>query len=283
MKKLLAILTLMAMLLVSCGGGETPPADVEKDESESLEKVEETTGGLDTIIERGKLIVATSADYPPYEFTLLKDGETEFVGFDMDLAQYIADELGVELEIRDMDFKNVISSVDSGMADLGIAGLSPKSTRDSVLFSDIYYHATHGALIRKADKDSYSSNKDLEGKKIGVQMGSIQEDMANEIADADINALPVITALVQELKTNKVDLIIMEKPVAESYAKNNDDLMLAEGIELVDEESGSAIAIQKGREDLLEKVNEIIKRVQDDGLLDEWIVKANELQEQQGE
>ena len=278
MKKVLAVFLVMALFLGACAGEKTNSTNEATGESSVNVK-----NDVEAIQKRGKLIVATSADYPPYEFTLLKDGKTEFVGFDMELAKYIAKELGVELEIRDMDFKNVIGAVTSGMADIALAGLSPKADRTEVAFSDIYYHATQGVLIRIADKDLYNAKEDLEDKKLGVQLGSIQEEIGAEIKGAKLSSLPLVTALIQELKTNKVNALILEKPVAAAYAKANPELMVVEGIEMIDDAGGSAVAIGKNNLNLQKKINEILAKVKEENLLETWIVEANKLQEKQGD
>ncbi len=257
--RLFALIFVLAIAMVSCG--QKPQASSDDPFAE--------------VKERGKLILATSADYPPYEFKSLKDGKETYAGFDIAMAQYMADKIGVELEIRDMEFKNVIGAVTSGMADIGIAGISPKADRTEVLFSDIYYQATHGALVRKADLDKYKSEDDLKSKKIGVQIGSIQEDMAKKIEGADVVSLPLVTTLIQELKTKKVDAIIVEKPVGEAFAKVHDDLAMAEGIELIDPDGGSAIAINKEKPAFRDAINELIKEIKEKNLFENWVVEAH--------
>lgn len=267
MKKNICLFLMMlgiAILVVSCG---------QKPKASSDDPFQE-------IKDRGKLILATSADYPPYEFKTLEDGKETYAGFDIEMAKYIAKKIGVELEIRDMEFKNVIGSVTSGMADIGIAGISPKAERTEVLFSDIYYQATHGALVRKTDLDAYKNETDLKSKKIGVQIGSIQEDMAKDIEGAQVISLPLVTTLVQELKTNKIDVVIMEKPVGESFAKVHKELEMAKGIELIDPDGGSAIAINKEKGAFRDAINEIIKEIKENNLFEEWVVKAHEASDQ---
>ncbi len=257
--RLFALIFVLAIAMVSCS--QKPQASSDDPFAE--------------VKERGKLILATSADYPPYEFKSLKDGKETYAGFDIAMAQYMADKIGVELEIRDMEFKNVIGAVTSGMADIGIAGISPTADRTEVLFSDIYYQATHGALVRKADLDKYKSEDDLKSKKIGVQIGSIQEDMAKKIEGADVVSLPLVTTLIQELKTKKVDAVIVEKPVGEAFAKVHDDLAMAEGIELIDPDGGSAIAINKEKPAFRDAINELIKEIKEKNLFENWVVEAH--------
>lgn len=263
-KKYMVILSiaLVLALLVGCGNEE---------QGNMLEKVEA----------KGKLVVGTSADYPPYEFHTLIDGEDKIVGFDISLAQYIADELGVELEIQDMDFKNLVGALPAEMVDIVIAGMTPDPERD-INFSDVYYNATHGVVVRKDKMDLIKTEKDLEGKKLGVQMGSVQEDIAEQIKDAELVSLSLTNNLLMELKTDRVDGIIMEKPVAEAYAKANDDLMVVESINIVDGEGGSAIGIKKGEDEFTNRINEILKDVKDKELLDQWFIDASKMADEAG-
>ncbi len=261
-KKITVILAIVLTLsiLVSCGSSG-----------------EKTT--LDEIEERGTFIIGTSADYPPYEFHALIDGEDTIVGFDIMLAEYIAEEMGVELEIKDMDFKNLIGALSSGMIDAAIAGMSPDPERD-INFSDIYYKATHGVLVKTDNADLIQVEEDLKGKNIGVQMGTIQEGIAEEIEDANLTVLPLINNLIMEVQTERVDGVIMEKPVAEAYAKANPELMVVEEITIEDAEGGSVVGMKKGEDALTERINEILKQVEEENLLEEWIIEANKIQEE---
>ena len=262
-KKLIIVMTIVMALSLLSGCGN-------KGDKNTLEGIKES----------GKLVLGTSADYPPYEFSILEDGKEKIVGFDIAIAHYIADELGVELEIQDMDFKNLIASLPSGKVDIVIAGMNPDGERSKEAnFSDIYYEASHGVIIRKDSKDEIIKEDDLEGKSIGAQMGTIQEEIAEDIKDASVKSLPLTNNLLMELKSNKVDVVIMEMPVAESYAEANDDLMVVEGISIETGEGGSAIAMKKGNDELTEKINEILKDIDEKGLLDGWILQAQEYQD----
>lgn len=266
-KKLLLIITVIMTMAVLSACGKSTASGMDKN-------------SLEGIKEKGKLVVGTSADYPPYEFTILVDGKEEVVGFDMAMAKYIADELGVELEIQDMDFKNLLGAIPSGKVDMVIAGMSPDPERaKEVNFSEIYYNATHGVLIKKDSEASISKEEDLIGKKIGAQMGTVQEELANSIENAEVKSLGLTTNLLMELKTDKINAIIMEKPVAEAYAEANEDLMLVENIEYTAGGEGSAIAMKKDNNSLTDKVNEILKTIKEEELMEEWVIEAQKHQE----
>ena len=137
---------------------------------------------VERIKSSGKIILGTSADYPPYEFHALIDGKDTIVGFDVAIAKEIAKDLGVELEIKDMSFDGLLAALVSGNVDMVIAGMTPdEERRQSVDFSDIYYSAIHGAVIRKADMDKYGKDPaSLADKMIGAQKGAIQVNIAKQ-------------------------------------------------------------------------------------------------------
>ena len=132
-----SLLTLLAMVmafaLVGCGSGakngENAANNSEKKEAAQVSQ-EDMDAAAKEIKEKGKLVMATSADYPPYEWHLMKDGKDEIVGFDVEIAKAIAQEIGVELEIKDLDFDGIIPSITSGQADIGIAGMSATPERE---------------------------------------------------------------------------------------------------------------------------------------------------------
>lgn len=238
---------------------------------------EESKGKLAEIKENGKLVVGLSADYAPYEFHIMKDGKDQVVGFDISIANEIAENLGVELEIKEMEFGAIVQSVKSGMIDLGISGLTPDEERKKAVdFSDIYYEAEQGVLINKDNKDSIKGIGDLSGKKVGAQIGSIQAEIANGIEGADVKLLDNVNTLILELKTGKLDALIVELPVAKIATEVNQELSLADET-IKDSEGGSAIAIQKGNDDLVEAVNKTITELKDNGKMDEFVNEAIEL------
>lgn len=235
---------------------------------------------LDEIKEKGTLVVGLSADYAPYEFHIMENGEDKIVGFDVDIAKEIAKDLGVELEIMDMKFDTLISALPNDKVDLVISGLSPDEERKKAVdFSDIYYTAEHGAIVRAKDVEKYKKFTDLNRQKVGAQMGSIQADLAVEnIEDVEMQLLSNVNDLVVSLKGEKIEALVCELPVAEMIVKNNPELVVIEE-SIKDEEGGSAIALKKNSPKLLEEVNKTIARIQEEGLLDEFIVEANKLAE----
>lgn len=218
------------------------------------------------------LVMGTSADYPPYEYIDTAVSE-EIIGFDVDIANYIADQLGFELEVKDMDFNGLIPALTSDRVDFILAGMTPTPDRlENADFSEIYYVAEQ-MIISKADS-GITSLEDLQGKKLGVQLGSIQVDLANQIAeeigDVEVTERNKITDLVQELKSNRIEAAIIEDKVAEGHLKANSDLVAF--IIEEEEEAGSAVAFAKGS-DLKDQFNEVLNEMFENGEMDKLIMK----------
>jgi arginine/lysine/histidine transporter system substrate-binding protein len=219
-----------------------------------------------------KLVMATSADYAPFEY-IESDKSDEIIGFDVDLAKAIAGNLGYEIEIKDMDFGGLVQSLKSGQADFVLAGMTPTEKRKkNVDFSDIYYTAQHMIISKK--ESGIETVEDLEGKTVGVQLGSIQEGKAEEINKTvaiKVENRNRIPELIQELKAGRFDAIIIEDTVAKGYLNKEADLT---NFTLSDdpEEAGSAIAFPKDS-DLTEKFNQELKKMKENGELQELIVK----------
>ncbi|MCI5839226.1 MAG: transporter substrate-binding domain-containing protein [Peptoniphilaceae bacterium] len=280
MKKLLSIVMMMSMILTACSTGKVneESSNVKNSNVKSdAVSVSQQDDSLQKIIDKGTIKVGLSADYPPYEFMANVDGKPQISGSDITMAEYIADEIGVKVEYQDMDFKNLIGSLSSGQIDLVISGLSPTPEREKAInLSDLYFQSFSSAVT--LDSGTISSENDLEGKNIAVQMGSIQEEYANTIKNANVVSLSTTTDCLNQLKAKKVDAMILGGVVAENYVKNVDGLKLA--VEISDQEEGLCIGIKKGNDSLTEKINNIIKKIKEEKLYDKWLVDANELAEE---
>ena len=228
----------------------------------------------------GVLTVATSPDFAPYEFYALdEEGNPTLAGFDMALAQYIADYLGLELEVIPMDFDGTLSELSAKKVDLVLAGYSPDPARmDKMDFSDLYYLGGQSFVTVKGNEDKFKTLEDTNNPdyQIGAQIGSIQVDLAKENSpEADIVELSKVTDIVAELLAGHLDGAYIETAVAESYAKNYPELVLL--LEVPYEQAGSAVGVSKGNEALLAGVNEAIAAVLADGSMDKFVAEANEL------
>lgn len=210
------------------------------------------------------LILGTSPDYPPYESVDTTTGE--IIGFDIDIAKFIADELGYELKIEGMDFNGLVAALQAGRVDFVMAAMSVDPARD-VDFSDIYFVANNTIV----SKEGYTTLEELSGKKVGVQLGSTQEDVAGQIPDpGEIRPLNRIPDIIQEIKAGRLDAAIIEDAVAANYVSNNEDLQF--NVVHTDEEEGYAVALPKGS-DLLDDINEALKKLEESGKKDELVKK----------
>ncbi len=292
MKKIIALLLAAIMMLALCAGcGTTEETVAEPETEETATPVEETTEAaeteevteteeaaeLTTVVE-GKLTVATSPDFAPYEFYAIdENGDPVLAGFDPALAQYIADYLGLELEVIPMDFDGVLAELAAGSVDLGMAGLSPDPEREDAMdFSDIYYEGGQSFVCTTANADQFTALEDANKPEysIGAQNGSIQYDLAMEnTPDADVIALTKVTDIIAELVGGKLDGAFIETVVAESYAKNYPELFVA--FDVPYDVEGSAVGVVKGNEALLAGVNEAIAAALADGSMDSFVAEAN--------
>lgn len=284
MKKIFAgaLAAVMAVSLAACGSSstaDTTAAETESAAEESTEAAESTGSDIETV-EAGKLTVATSPDFAPYEFYAIdENGTPQLAGFDMDLAQYIADYLGLELEVVPMDFDGTIMELQQGNVDLGMAGYSPSPEREEVMdFSDIYITGGQSFVCRKDNADKFTSLEDTNNADciIGAQVGSIQAGLAKENSpEADIIEMAKVTDIIADLLAGKMDGAYIETMVAESYAKNYPELDIVLSVPY--DAEGSVVGVKKGNEALLKGVNEAIAKCIEDGTLNDYVAKANEL------
>ena len=147
--------------------------------------------------------MAVSPDYAPFEFKTLVDGKDQVVGSDIKLAQAIADELGVKLEVTTMSFDNVLSSLQAGKADIAISGISVTDERKKTFdFSDPYYETQNAIIVRKDQESTYSSLDAFKGKKVAVQKGTIEEGLAKkQLKDSTVVSLTAMGEAINEVKS----------------------------------------------------------------------------------
>ncbi|GMK46393.1 ABC transporter substrate-binding protein [Paenibacillus glycanilyticus] len=281
-KSLVLMLTLVVVFTLAACGGKNNANNSSSNESPAASAdngAAEATGKLADIKKAGKIVLGTSAEYAPYEFHKNIDGKDQIVGFDIEIAKEVAKDLGVELEIKDMDFGNLLAELKLGKIDFVIAGMTPDKERaKAVDFSKIYYEAKQGVLVRAEDKDKFKTMADLEGKAIGVQMGSTQEKIGQGIKGAKLKSLGKTTDLVLELKSKKVDALIAELPVAQGYANVNSDLALT-SISPEYESGGSAVAVNKGEKDLLAEIQKTLDHLTADKKIDQWVSEMTQISE----
>ena len=270
----LSMAALMAAALTACSSKPAETAAPEttqaqtaeaapETEGETAEASEEATGGAEAA--GGTLVMATNAEFPPYEY--YEDGD--IVGIDVEIAKAIAAKLGMELQIEDMAFDAIIPAVTSGKADFGAAGMTVTEERQrSVEFTDTYANSNQVAIV-KEDSDITGSDA-LAGKIIGVQIGTTGDALATEIKDATVERYNKGLEAVQSLTQGKIDAVVIDQATAEAFVKKT------EGIKILEEkmsEEEYAIAIKKGNMELVEKMNEAIKELKEEGKIDEIVAK----------
>lgn len=276
-KKFAALLLALMMILslAACGSKSDDSAQGSSDGDASSDDTAKSK--IEQIKEAGVLVMGTSADYPPNEFHTGVDGKDTIVGFDVAIAQYIADDLGVELKVVDMSFDNLCINLAKGDFDIVIAGMASTEERlKSVDFSDPYFKQ-QAILIRAEDDALYNKPEDLSGHKVGVQNGTIQVPIANELAGEE-NVVGLVKAqdLIMELKSGKLDVVYIDYTAALAFAAANDDLTVKDvGIE--SDSEGQCIGVQKGNEDFVAYLNEKIAEMQEQGLIDQYVAEAQTL------
>ncbi len=272
MQKVLALLLtlVLSMSLIACGNASSsqPAPSAPGSESAPASSDPQETP-------KEKIILGTSADYPPYEFHKIIDGKDQIVGFDISLAQLIAEKLGKELEIRDIPFDSCLIELNTDKVDFVIAGMSPDADRDA-FFSDIYYKTTQCVLVRKGEAAAYKDVASLAGKTIGAQLGSAQEKAAKqEMPESNLVSLQKVPDLLMDLTAGKSEAVVMEKLVAKSYLASNDNMEIAFDLEYMT--AGCAVAVKTGNQALLDEINVIVNEALADGTLDRFIDEAAKL------
>jgi len=304
MKKVMALLVSSAMVLSlsACGGSATKettaaaPAVTESTATETAagetaagDSTAETaaeaalTGRLAAIKAAGVLKVATSPDYPPYEFEdLSKSGQDKYVGADMVLAKYIADKLGVALQIDAMAFDACMAAVSEGRVDITICGMVPKEERRTAMdFTDVYYNDGNQVLVTlKENADNYKTLADFAGKRVAAQNGSLQYDLTvSQLPDSKCEIITSIPDAVMMLKTGKVDVIALASVAADNYTANYPELVICEPRFEYDS-LGVVAGVVKNEPEFVAALNEIVKDVVDSGIYYTWIEEASELSNQ---
>ena len=286
MKKIVAILLAVAMLLALAACGQTAAPETPEDpgneatQSPATEAPQEESGTgeptkMDEIKAEGVLVLGTSADYPPYEFHTEIDGVDTIVGFDISIAQYFADSLGVELKVVDMPFTSLLVGLSNGEFDLVMAGLTPSEERkQSVDFTDTIFNNTQIVMIRQEDAEKYTTTEDLAGQTVGAQTGTVQMDLAASVAgEENVVGLTRFQDLIMELKTGKLEAIFANNLVSTAYVSANPDLLVQDiGIDY--EDPGFAGAVQKGNEEFVAYLNELIAEMQEQGLIQQYVAEA---------
>lgn len=277
-----ALAACMAASLAACGSSDSAATTAASAAESTEAKAEDTTAAEDTAsaeetkteetkteetkAEGGVLVMATNAEFEPWEYY---EG-SEIVGIDVEIAQAIADKLGMELEVEDMAFDSIIPAVTSGKADFGAAGMTVDETRKkSVDFTDTYANASQ-VIIVKEDSE-ITGSADLTDKKIGVQLGTTGDLLSSELAgDENVERYNKGFEAVQALLQGKIDAVVIDSAPAKVFVEQSEGLKVCE--EAMSQEE-YAIAVKKGNTEMLDKINGALKELKEDGTIDEIINK----------
>lgn len=257
--------------IAGCGGEEKkaeakPAAAASADEGPLLAKIKE----------RGKLIVGTASGFPPYEFVDTSKAEKTVTGIDIALAQKIADKLEVKLEVQDMSFSALLSSIAADKIDIAIAAMNASEERKKAVdFSNPYMSSPHILLIRTEDAGKYKTLEDFRGKTIGAQKSSLQEKLAREqVPESNVVALDKVADTLIELGHGKIDAVASQGVVAQQYLVMHPELADS-GVKFENVKSSSSVAVPKGNPGLIKVINEVI--TENESNIPGWIKEYSEL------
>lgn len=275
----------MAFSLVACGSSTTQTAateaavETEGTETEGTEAAETEAAGEGTeaaaegevseAVADGVLTVGTNAEFPPFEF-VGDDGEPD--GFDIALIKAIGEKMGVEVEVENMEFASLVSSIGSKI-DLAIAGMTVTEERQAMVdFSDSYYEAVQYVIVG-ADSE-VATAEDLVGKNIGVQLGTTGDFIAEEIEGATVSQYNKAVDAVNDLINGRVDVVIIDKNPAQVFAERfGEDVKIIDGADFAFEAEEYAIAMPKGDAALVAAVNAALAEMQEDGTFDALVAE----------
>ncbi len=273
----MAIAACMAASLAACGGAgtaettgaqttaaQTTAAQTTAAEAGETASAEETTPAetkAEAEATGGVLVMATNAEFAPWEYY---EGD-KIVGIDPEIAQAIADKLGMTLEIEDMAFDSIISAVTSGKADFGAAGMTVEEDRKVFVdFTDTYANASQVIIVKETSEIAGSA--DLADKKIGVQLGTTGDLLATDLAgDGNVERYNKGFEAVQALLQDKIDAVVIDSAPANVFVEQS------QGLKVCDEAMSQeeyAIAVAKGNTELLDKINGALKELKEDGTID---------------
>ncbi len=275
MKRVIGLLLALtvALSLAACGStassaasseaasSETASSDAASSEAASSEAASETETAELSTVEPGKLIMSTNAAFPPYEMTT---DSGEFEGIDIETAQAIADKLGLELQIDDMDFDAALLAVQQGKSDMVMAGVTVIDARQNVMdFTDSYATGIQSIIV-KEDSD-IASVDDLAGKKIGTQRGTTGYlYCSDDFGDENVVAYDDGLTAVQMLNNGQVDCVVIDNAPAKEFIAANPGLKLLDTAYV---EESYAIGVGKGNTELKDAINTALEELKADGTL----------------
>lgn len=280
LKKIMSVMMagVMALCMFTACADNNGTASNETPDASSEAK-DDSAQSLDAIKKAGVIKMFTNATFPPYEYRKGQD----IVGVDVDVANEIAKDLGVKLEVTDIEFDSIIPAVQTGKASFGAAGMSITEDRLQQVDFSIEYATSRQYIITKADK-KYSKFSELGGLKVGVQTGTtahlIMQDeiekgsLKDKSKESDIKPYKSALEAAQDLMMGRIDAVIIDKLPAENIVKANEGKGIAANELFNDDGSNTeekyAICVEKGNKSLLEAINATLKRLLEEGKIDEF-------------
>ena len=273
MKKMIAMLLALVMALSLMACGSTNANNGGNDNANNGDEAQPEA--------KTTLVVGVSADYAPFEF-MYPDagGNMVYGGIDISVAQYVADEMGLTLQVENMSFDNLLASLDKGDFDIVLSAMEATPERlENADFSDPYYTDVPPAILVKADKaDQYKTLADFSGKSVGAQTATTKLDLVNDMEGVTPVALASVLDLVNELVYDKVDAILVDGGVAQQYADANPDLVIAEASSELGEAAPYCIAVAKGDpKGLLDGINAAIAKMTAENKIETFLADADSL------
>lgn len=273
MKKMIAMLLALVMALSLMACGSTNANNGGNDNANNGDEAQPEA--------KTTLVVGVSADYAPFEF-MYPDagGNMVYGGIDISVAQYVADEMGLTMQVENMSFDNLLASLDKGDFDIVLSAMEATPERlENADFSDPYYTDVPPAILVKADKaDQYKTLADFSGKYVGAQTATTKLDMVNDMEGVTPVPLSSVLELVNELVYNKVDAILVDGGVAQQYADANPDLVIAEASSELGEAAPYCIAVAKGDpKGLLDDINAAIAKMAAENKIETFLADADSL------
>lgn len=281
MKKFIAILLTLVL------GASMVACSAKPDESSSAanDSKVQAANRLETIKANGYITVAISPDFGPYEFIdLNKTGQDSVVGCEVELAKYIAEYLGVDLKIEQMDFSTCQAAVSAGNVDFSVSGYAKTAEREESMECSEYYtwgnddESGQGVIILKDNKDLYKKAEDFAGKIIGAQNGSLQQNLVTSQLPGDVKMEPIsaITDGVMMLLTGKIDGLASSYDTGLQFCKNYDKLTMSE-FKFEYESDGNVALVQKGETELIDEIDKAIAKAKEEDKYVQWIADARKL------
>ena len=276
---LLSALLITTVALTGCGSSSTEGSQSTGGSQTATESQAQTR--LDKIKEAGVIVMATSPDFAPYEFENISgEGET-YVGSDIELGKFIANELGVELKIEAMNFTAVQTAITTGTVDMAISGFAYTDERAMTMELSDFFNLTlteaQGLLVAENATSDFKTTDDFTGKKVAAQNGSLQYNLVTEfLPNATLEPITNLKDAMLMLQSGKVDAVAVDASNGSMFAENY------EGIALCDfyfdySSEGNVLAVPKGETELITEINKALAKVNEQDLYTKWVEDATAL------